>query len=213
MSCKWRCRCSNDLLDRHDETVALYLRKDDRACASRGQFSELYRQVLSYSRGLGYSGSLLRRERSCHLGAYRPGRTPASLPRKATASMRRLRRKLSEVSRDGFALSGGDLVVGAQAIARSSLRPGGAGDWLAGIVWTVGALSGKARKRMRKIGEGVGSDFVRGARLSGRELVQRRDKFAYGRVEFGRLLPMHESSGARICGASRKRFMPESTCG
>src|SRR5262249_47873114 len=45
------------LNDRYDETVALYLRKDNvRLCVSEMPS----RQALSFSRGLGYSGSLLR---------------------------------------------------------------------------------------------------------------------------------------------------------
>jgi IclR family transcriptional regulator, acetate operon repressor len=106
----------NDLLDRHDETVALYLRKDNtRLCVA-----ELpSRQALSYSRGLGYSGSLLRGASGLAILA---NIDPADAARIIAAEANRvdakaLRGKLADVSRSGFALSGGDFIVGAQAIA------------------------------------------------------------------------------------------------
>jgi DNA-binding IclR family transcriptional regulator len=106
----------NDLLDRHDETVALYLRKDNtRLCVAEIPS----RQALSYSRGLGYSGSLLRGASGLAILAHIAPEELARILAKESnrVDARGLRRKLSEVSRDGFALSGGDFIVGAQAIA------------------------------------------------------------------------------------------------
>lgn len=106
----------NDLLEQYDETVALYLRKDNtRLCVA--ELSS--RQALSYSRGLGYSGSLLRGASGlailAHIGPDEASRIIADESNRV--DVRGLRRKLAEVSRDGFALSGGDFIVGAQAIA------------------------------------------------------------------------------------------------
>lgn len=104
------------LLEQHDETVALYLRKDNtRLCVA-----ELpSRQALSYSRGLGYSGSLLRGASGlvilAHIAPEDAARVLAEESNRGDA--RGLRRKLMEVRSEGFALSGGDFIEGAQAIA------------------------------------------------------------------------------------------------
>jgi DNA-binding IclR family transcriptional regulator len=71
------------------------------------------------SRGLGYSGSLLRGASGLAILAHIAPKELASILAQESnrVDARGLRRRLSEVSRDGFALSGGDFIVGAQAIA------------------------------------------------------------------------------------------------
>src|SRR5262245_15020082 len=105
-----------DLRERHDETVALYLRKDNtRLCVA-----ELpRRQALSYSRGLGYSGSLIRGASGLAILAFLDAREGAQIIAEEhdAGQARTLRRKLVDVRRDGYALSGGDFIAGAQAIA------------------------------------------------------------------------------------------------
>jgi DNA-binding IclR family transcriptional regulator len=105
-----------DLLDRHDETVALYLRKDNtRLCVAEMPS----RQALSYSRGLGYSGSLSRGASGLAILAFLETEQAAQIIAEEhdPESARMLRRKLVDVCRDGYALSGGDFIAGAQAIA------------------------------------------------------------------------------------------------
>lgn len=105
-----------DLLNRHDETVALYLRRDKvRLCVSEMQS----RQALSYSRGLGYSGSLARGASGLAILAHvGPGEAQRIISEEyGSTGIRALQRKLSEIRRDGYALSGGDFIEGAQAIA------------------------------------------------------------------------------------------------
>jgi DNA-binding IclR family transcriptional regulator len=105
-----------ELLELHDETVALYLRKDKtRLCVAEIPS----RQVLSYSRGLGYSGSLIRGASGLAILAYvEPDQAAEIIAEELDAAkVRTLQRKLLEIRRDGFALSGGDFIEGAQAIA------------------------------------------------------------------------------------------------
>lgn len=105
-----------ELLELHDETVALYLRKDKtRLCVAEIPS----RQVLSYSRGLGYSGSLIRGASGLAILAYvEPDQAADIIAEELDAAkVRTLQRKLLEIRRDGFALSGGDFIEGAQAIA------------------------------------------------------------------------------------------------
>lgn len=105
-----------DLRERHDETVALYLRKDNtRLCVA-----ELpSRQALSYSRGLGYSGSIIRGASGLAILAFLDPRQAAQIIAEEhdAGQAGTLRRKLVDVRRDGYALSGGDFIAGAQAIA------------------------------------------------------------------------------------------------
>lgn len=105
-----------ELLELHDETVALYLRKDKtRLCVAEIPS----RQVLSYSRGLGYSGSLIRGASGMAILAYIEADQAAEIIAEEldATKVRTLQRKLLEIRRDGFALSGGDFIEGAQAIA------------------------------------------------------------------------------------------------
>jgi IclR family transcriptional regulator, acetate operon repressor len=104
------------LLERYDETVALYLRKDNiRLCVAEMPS----RQALSYSRGLGYSGSLSRGASGLAILAFLETDQAAEIIAEGhdPGAARMLRRKLVDVRRDGYALSGGDFIVGAQAIA------------------------------------------------------------------------------------------------
>jgi DNA-binding IclR family transcriptional regulator len=77
------------------------------------------RQALSYSRGLGYSGSLIRGASGLAILAFLDVRQAAQIiaEEHAAGQARTLRRKLVDVRRDGYALSGGDFIAGAQAIA------------------------------------------------------------------------------------------------
>lgn len=105
-----------DLLERYDETVALYLRKNNtRLCVAEAPS----RQVLSYSRGLGYSGSLTRGASGLAILAFVEADQVAEIvaEEQDIGKARALQRKLIEIRRDGFALSGGDFIDGAQAIA------------------------------------------------------------------------------------------------
>lgn len=106
----------NDLLDRYDETIALYLRKGNvRLCVS-----ELpSHQPLSYSRGLGHSGSLVRGASGLAMLAVLDHREAERMIEQELdkAQARLTRRKLSDIRRTGFAISSGDFIVGAQAIA------------------------------------------------------------------------------------------------
>ena len=104
------------LLERYDETVALYLRKDNtRLCVAEVPS----RQALSYSRGLGYSGSLIRGASGLAILAFvDPDQAARIIAEEHDAEQARtLRRKLLDIQRDGYALSGGDFIAGAQAIA------------------------------------------------------------------------------------------------
>lgn len=105
-----------ELLERHDETVALYLRKDStRLCVA-----ELpSHQPLSYARGLGYSGSLTRGASGLAILAFMDSVEVAEVIAEEldVGKARALQRKLVEIRRDGSALSGGDFIEGAQAIA------------------------------------------------------------------------------------------------
>jgi len=105
-----------ELLERHDETVALYLRKDStRLCVA-----ELpSHQPLSYARGLGYSGSLARGGSGLAILAFMDPVEVAEVIAQEidVGKARSLQRKLVEIRRDGSALSGGDFIEGAQAIA------------------------------------------------------------------------------------------------
>jgi IclR family transcriptional regulator, acetate operon repressor len=104
------------LLERYDETVALYLRKDNtRLCVAEVPS----RQALSYSRGLGYSGSLVRGASGLAILAFLDADHAAQIIAQEHDSGRAqtLRRKLIDIRRGGYALSGGDFIAGAQAIA------------------------------------------------------------------------------------------------
>lgn len=115
---------------RFDETVALYLRRGDaRVCAA-----ELpSRQPLSFSRGIGHAESLRLGASGYAILAFAPqDEVDAILRQEKDASRRRrLRGILDEVRARGHALSGGDLIVGTQAIAAPVL--GRTGHALASI--------------------------------------------------------------------------------
>jgi DNA-binding IclR family transcriptional regulator len=104
------------LLQRFDETVALYLRRNNtRICAV-----ELpSRQPLSYSRGLGHAESLRRGASGIAILAFlRREEFEAILAEDHDpAAANALRRTLAQARARGYALSRDHLIVGAQAIA------------------------------------------------------------------------------------------------
>ncbi len=105
-----------NLQDRYDETIALYLRRDNiRLCIAEMRS----RQALSYSRGLGHSGSLSRGASGlamlAHVNSEEAARIVALERDAGRAQM--LRRKLLDIRAAGFAISSGDFIVGAHAIA------------------------------------------------------------------------------------------------
>jgi IclR family transcriptional regulator, acetate operon repressor len=105
-----------DMRERHEETVALYLPKDNtRLCVAESQS----KQALSYSRGLGYSGSLIRGASGLAILAFLDASQAAQIIAEEhdAGQARTLRRKLIDIRRDGYALSGGDFIAGAQAMA------------------------------------------------------------------------------------------------
>jgi DNA-binding IclR family transcriptional regulator len=105
-----------NLLDRYDETIALYLRKDDiRFCVVEMPS----RQALSYSRGLGHSGSLVRGASGLAMLAYMNADevTRVTAPDRDAGQTRLLRKRLLEIRRAGYAISTGDFIAGAHAIA------------------------------------------------------------------------------------------------
>ena len=149
----------DDIRCEHDETVALYLRKDNtRLCVAEIPS----RQVLSYSRGLGYSGSLLRGASGLAILAHIAQEELARILAKESnrVDARGLRRKLSEVSRDGFALSGGDFIVGAQAIASPVF------DRVGLAIGSLGLFGPSARFPARRVSECAKSVKASAATLS-----------------------------------------------
>jgi len=104
------------LIDRYDETIALYLRKDNiRVCVAEIPS----RQALSYSRGLGHSGSLTRGASGLAVLAHVNSDEAERLisHERDPGRVRMLRRKLVEVRETGYAISSGDFIIGAHAIA------------------------------------------------------------------------------------------------
>lgn len=104
------------LLEQHGETVGLFLRKDKmRFCVAEVPSQ----QPLSYANGLGFSGSLVRGASGLAILAFVDTEHADEIivEEHDEAKMRALQRKLVDIRRDGFALSGGDFIEGAQAIA------------------------------------------------------------------------------------------------
>jgi IclR family acetate operon transcriptional repressor len=104
------------LRDRFDETVSLFLRVGDRRLCVAELAS---RQPLSFARGVGYSESLRVGASGMAILAFA---APADVERilaeeRDPARAAQIRRRLGQVRQRGYALSGGDLIVGAQAIA------------------------------------------------------------------------------------------------
>lgn len=105
-----------DLLDTFDETIALYLRRENiRLCVAEMPS----RQALSFSRGLGHSGTLVRGASGLAILAFLGDEEAAPLIAREYDSVRSrtLRRKLAEIRESGYAISSGDFIAGAQAIA------------------------------------------------------------------------------------------------
>jgi len=133
-----------ELLERFDETVALYLRKDDaRICVTEMPS----RQPLSFARGIGHAEKLTRGASGLVILAYLPRAEVDTILRreKEPADARRLRRVLQQIRRCGHALSGGELIVGAQAIA-APIR-----DRTGGAVGSIGLFGPAARFPARRI--------------------------------------------------------------
>lgn len=104
------------LLHRFDETVGLYLRRDNtRFCAVELRS----RQPLSYSRGLGHAESLRRGASGIAILAFLPqDQLEAVLAEESDpTAVKTLRRTIAQARTRGYALSRGHLIVGAQAIA------------------------------------------------------------------------------------------------
>ncbi len=102
--------------DRYDETVALYLRKDNiRLCVSEMPS----RQALSFSRGLGHSGSLLRGASGLAMLAFIDSVEAEVIieQERDKGHARSARRRLPDIRDAGYAVSSGDFIAGAQAIA------------------------------------------------------------------------------------------------
>jgi DNA-binding IclR family transcriptional regulator len=145
------------LLHRFDETVALYLRRDDtRICAI-----ELpSRQPLSYSRGLGHAESLRRGASGIVILAFL-GRDEFEAilgEERDPAFARTLRRTLSQARARGYALSRDHLIVGAQAIAAPVF------DHTQAAVAALGLFGPAARFPPERVTECA--EAVRGAAMS-----------------------------------------------
>jgi len=105
-----------ELLEQHGETVAVYLRRDKmRFCVAENPSQ----QPLSYANGIGFSGPLARGASGLAILAFVDPEQAAEIisDEHDAAKVRTLQRKLVDIRRDGFALSGGDFIAGAQAIA------------------------------------------------------------------------------------------------
>jgi IclR family transcriptional regulator, acetate operon repressor len=135
-----------DLLDRYDETIALYLRKDNiRFCVVEMPS----RQALSYSRGLGHSGSLIRGASGLAMLAYMnvDEATRVIAQECDLGQARILRKKLLEIRRAGYAISTGDFIVGAQAIASPVL------DRRGEVIGSLGLFGPSVRFSAKRISE------------------------------------------------------------
>jgi IclR family transcriptional regulator, acetate operon repressor len=135
-----------ELLDRYDETIALYLRKDDiRLCVSEMPS----RQALSYSRGLGHSGSLVRGASGLAMLAFIDGNEAEGILERDRdqARARAVRRKLREIRQAGYASSSGELMVGAQAVASPVFNRHGE------VVGSLGLFGPSVRFTAKRISE------------------------------------------------------------
>jgi DNA-binding IclR family transcriptional regulator len=104
------------LLERYDETVALYIRKENiRLCV----LEMPSRQPLSFTRGLGHSGSLVRGASGLAMLAFIDAEEAEHMidHERDKVQARLARRKLPEIRTTGYAVSSGDFIPGAQAIA------------------------------------------------------------------------------------------------
>ncbi|MBX9843380.1 MAG: IclR family transcriptional regulator [Xanthobacteraceae bacterium] len=135
-----------NLHDRYDETVALYLRKDNiRLCVSEMPS----RQALSYSRGLGHSGSLLRGASGLAMLAFLDGAEAEQIIEqdRDKSHARAARRRLPEIRDAGYAVSSGDFIAGAQAIASPIF------DRRGDVVGSLGIFGPSVRFNTKRVGE------------------------------------------------------------
>lgn len=148
-----------DLLDRYDETVALYVRKDDeRLC-----LAELpSRQALSFGRGLGDSGGLTRGASGLAILAFVNDGDAARMIAKerGAARARALRRSVTEIRRSGYAVSSGAFIAGAHAIAAPVFDRSGS------VVGSLGLFGPAVRFPPKRIAECARAIKDAAARLS-----------------------------------------------
>jgi DNA-binding IclR family transcriptional regulator len=134
------------LLDRYDETIALYMRKNtERLCVSE----MVSRQALSYSRGLGHSGILARGASGLAMLAFMKEDEADRLIAKQldTSQARRVHRRLTEIREAGYAISSGDFIAGAHAIASPVFNRDG------DVVGSLGLFGPSVRFPARRIAE------------------------------------------------------------
>ena len=135
-----------NLNDRYDETVALYLRKDNiRLCV----WEMPGRQALSFSRGLGHSGSLLRGASGLAMLAFINGAEAEQIieQERDKGHARAARRRLPEIRNAGYAVSSGDFIAGAQAIASPIF------DRRGEVVGSLGVFGPSVRFNTKRINE------------------------------------------------------------
>jgi IclR family transcriptional regulator, acetate operon repressor len=104
------------LVDRFDETVALYLRRG----GSRFCVAEIpSRQALSYSRGLGHSGTIFRGASGLAMLAFlnEDDARESIAKHSGIAQKRSFQRTLLKIRELGYSVSSGEFIEGAQAIA------------------------------------------------------------------------------------------------
>lgn len=157
-----------NLLDRYDETIALYLRKNDiRLCVCEMQG----RQPLSYSRGLGHSGSLVRGASGLAMLAFiDPDEAREIIEQDGDKTFARLaRRKLPEIQKAGYAVSSGDFLPGAQAIASPVF------DWKGEVIGALGLFGPSVRFPAKRVNESAKAIKQSAATLS--------SMLGYGRLE------------------------------
>lgn len=132
------------LSDRYDETVALYVRKDNiRLCVSETPS----RQALSFSRGLGHSGSLTRGASGLAMLAFIDGAEAEQIIEQESdkGRARIARRRLPEIRDAGYAVSSGDFIAGAHAVASPIFDRRGA------VVGSLGVFGPSVRFNTKRI--------------------------------------------------------------
>jgi DNA-binding IclR family transcriptional regulator len=135
-----------NLNERYDETVALYLRKDNiRLCIAE----MLSRQALSFSRGLGHSGSLLRGASGLAMLAFIEDADAEKIieQERDKGLARAARRRLTEIHDAGFAISTGDFIAGATAIASPIF------DRRGEVVGSLGVFGPSVRFNTKRVNE------------------------------------------------------------
>jgi DNA-binding IclR family transcriptional regulator len=135
-----------NLNERYDETVALYLRKDNiRLCVAEMPS----RQALSFSRGLGHSGSLLRGASGLAMLAFIEDAEAEKIieQERDKGQVRIARKRLTEIHDVGFAVSTGDFIAGATAIASPIF------DRRSEVVGSLGVFGPSVRFNTKRVNE------------------------------------------------------------